>query len=90
MGLEIVNESNKDYIFKNIPNINKDNKIFMKLKSLKSKSIWYVLENRGRSMYCIVMNENKETIRRNVYLWEFYQDDCYVDKIFRPTLDDVN
>ena len=84
MGIELLNEINKDYIFENVPKENKENKVFMKINSLRSKTIWYVLENKGSSICCIIKDGSKELVKRNVHLWEFWENDCYIDKSFIP------
>ena len=82
MRIEILNELNKDTIFAHVPSVNIENKVYMKVKSFRSKTVWYILTNKGRAVSCII--KDTATIIRDVQLWEFWESDCYIDKDFKP------
>lgn len=82
-NIELLTEHNKDIVFSNIPSVNENNMVYMKIKSLRGNCIWYVLENKGKALTCFIVGAT--TIKRDVYLWELWDSSCYIDKNFVPT-----
>lgn len=81
-NIEMLDETNKDTIFAYIPNTEKYDKVYMKIKSLRSNYTWYVLANHGNTLTCYLDGKDTSCVRQ-VYKWEFWEDDCYVDRDFK-------
>lgn len=80
-NIEILNESNKDYIFNIIPTENKENKVIIEIKSLKCNTIWQILERSGNTLKCVVKHSNHSYVS-NVHIWDLWNSDCYISNRF--------